>query len=93
MVVWPPHPTKCPEILNIDLSKLLHGKLINGFSGKLPELDLILIDIENQNDNPPPGGFTDPTDIDTRDQGANAMPTAPPIRTGSPPPPPPPPPS
>lgn len=85
MVVWPPHPTTCPPVLNVDLSKLLQGKLISGFSAKLPELDLILIDIENQNNNPPPGGFTDPTKLDTRDQGINAMPTPIIVPTGSPP--------
>ena len=85
MVVWPPHPTKCPPVLNVDLSKLLQGRLIRGFSTKLPELDLILIDIENQNSNPPPGGFTDPTNIDIRDQSENAMPPPPPTRTEPPP--------
>jgi hypothetical protein len=85
MVVWPLHPTRCPDILNVDLSKLLQGKLVSGFSGKLPELDLILIDIEDQKTSPPPGGFTDPTNIDTLDQAGAARPTPPPIRTGSPP--------
>ena len=85
MVVWPQHPTKCPDILNVDLSKLLQGKLINGFSGKLPELDLILGDIEDQKTSPPAGGFTDPTNIDTLDQAGTARPTPLPIRTGSPP--------
>jgi hypothetical protein len=84
MVVWPPHPTKCPPVLNVDLSKLLQGRLIRGFSTKLPELDLILTDIEDQNNNPPPGGFTDPTTIDMRDQAGNAMPTPPPIHTQPP---------
>jgi len=56
--------------LNVDISKLLQGKLVSGFSGKLPELDLILIDIEDQKTSPPPGGFTDPTNIDTLDQVA-----------------------
>jgi hypothetical protein len=85
MVVWPQHPTKCPDILNVDISKLLQGKLVNGFSGKLPELDLILGDIEDQKTSPPPGGFTDPTNTDTLDQAGAARPTPSPIRTGSPP--------
>ena len=77
MVVWPPHPVRCPEILNVDLSKVLKGKLIQDFP-PLPEIEEILKNI----DNPPPGGPPiDPTNIDTRDQGANAMPT--PIKTGS----------
>ena len=86
MVVWPPHPKKCPDILNVDLSKLLQGKLINGFSGKLPELDLILSDAEDQKTSPPPGGLTDPTNVDALDQSGAARPTPPPpVRTFSPP--------
>src|SRR5712692_2168472 len=27
MIVWLPHPTKCPPVLNVDISKLLQGKL------------------------------------------------------------------
>src|SRR5205807_1025930 len=40
MVVFPPHPTHCPQVLDIDISKLLHGKLVKGFSGQLPEMNL-----------------------------------------------------
>ena len=85
MVVWPQHITKCPDILNVDISKLLKGKLVSGFDRPLPELPLLVSDADNQHDNPPPGGFTDPTNIDTRDQGANAMPTPIILPTGSPP--------
>ena len=46
MVVFPPHPTHYPPVLNIDISKLLNGKLVKGFKGPLPELNIILADIE-----------------------------------------------
>src|SRR5205807_545815 len=42
MVVFPPHPTHYPPVLNIDISKLLNGKLVKGFKGPLPELNIIL---------------------------------------------------
>jgi len=83
MVVFPPNPTRCPQVLNIDISKLLNGKLIKGFKRPLPELDLILADIENQQTSPPSGGLVDPTSQDIIDQGINARPPK------SPPPPPP----
>ncbi len=41
MIVWPPHPVRCPDVLNIDLSKLLRGNLVKGFRRPLPELALI----------------------------------------------------
>jgi hypothetical protein len=69
MVVFPPHPTHCPQVLNIDISKLLKGKLVNGFKGPLPELDIILADIETL---PPDGGRIDPTSQDAIDQAMNA---------------------
>ena len=72
MVVFPPHPTHCPQVLNIDISKLLSGKLVKGFNGQLPELDLILADIRNLETTPPSGGLIDPTNQDTIDQAMNA---------------------
>src|SRR5437899_1131400 len=78
MVVFPPNPTRCPQVLNIDISKLLNGKLIKGFKRPLPELDLILADIENQQTSPPSGGLVDPTSQDIIDQGINARPPKPP---------------
>jgi hypothetical protein len=68
MVVFPPHPTHCPQVLNIDISKLLNGKLVKGFKGPLPELDIILADIETT----PDGGRIDPTNQDAIDQAMNA---------------------
>lgn len=78
MVVFPPHPTHYPPVLNIDISRLLNGKLVKGFKGPLPELNIILADIENQQTSPPTGGLIDPTNQDTIDQSINARPPPPP---------------
>jgi hypothetical protein len=80
MVVFPPHPTHCPQVLNIDISKLLDGKLVKGFNGPLPELNIILADIENQQTSPPGGGLIDPTNQNTIDQAMNAHMESPPPR-------------
>ena len=83
MVVFPPKPNHYPPVLNIDLAKLLNGKLVKGFIRPLPELDLILAEIQNQQTSPPSGGLIDPTSQDTIDQAMNARPmeTAPPRPT------------
>src|SRR6266513_6483594 len=65
MVVFPPHPTHCPPVLNIDISKLLNGKFVKGFKGPLPELDIILADIETLPQDG--GGRIDPTNQDAID--------------------------
>jgi len=78
MVVFPPHPTRCPPVLNIDISKLLNGKLVKGFNRPLPELNIILADIENQHNEPPSGGLIDPTNQDVIDQAMNAHMESPP---------------
>src|SRR5437016_14499620 len=78
MVVFPPHPTHCPPVLNIDISKLLNGKLVKGFNRPLPELNIILADIENQHNEPPSGGLIDPTNQDVIDQAMNAHMESPP---------------
>src|SRR5437879_2873277 len=78
MVVFPPHPTHCPPVLNIDISKLLNGKLVKGFNRPLPELNIILADIENQQNQPPSGGLIDPTNQDVIDQAMNAHMKSPP---------------
>ena len=70
MVVFPPHPTHCPQVLNIDVSKLLNGKFVKGFKGPLPELDIILADIETLPQDG--GGRIDPTNQDAIDQAMNA---------------------
>ena len=74
--IIPPHPTRCPEAHEVDLVKLTKtAKLITDFP-PLPELNLIVQ--EGNNQTPPPGGFIDPTGIDTTDQGSNAHPPPPP---------------
>jgi FecR protein len=85
MFVIPSHPGKCPDVLTFDVDKVFRtAKLIT--QKPLPKWarDPIFGVIEDQKNSPPPGGFTDPTSIDTLDQGVKAMPT-PPIRTGPPP--------
>jgi len=72
MIVFPPHPTHCPPVLNIDIAKLLNGNLLNGFQTQLPELNLILADIRNQETAPPSGGLIDPTSQDTIDQAMSS---------------------
>jgi quercetin dioxygenase-like cupin family protein len=81
--IIPPHPTRCPEAREVDLNKLVKSaKLITDFP-PLPSLNLIVQ--EGNNQVPPPGGFIDPTGIDTIDQGMNAKPPPPkPPPRGSP---------
>jgi mannose-6-phosphate isomerase-like protein (cupin superfamily) len=75
MIIIPPHPTRCPEILNVDLSKLIKtAKLITKFP-PLPSLSLILAEAESQQTSPPGNGLVDPTGLDTIDQAAAARPT------------------
>ncbi len=86
MIVIPPHPTRCPAVLTVELDKLMRSaKLITKFR-PLPKwsLDPIRAIIEDQKNSPPPGGFADPTNIDTLDQAGNAIPTPPPVRFQSP---------
>jgi hypothetical protein len=80
MVVFPPHPTHCPPVLNIDMEKLLNGKFFKGFKGPLPELTLILADIQNQQTTPPSGGVVDPTNQDVIDQAMHSHMQSPPPR-------------
>ena len=90
MVIWPRPPTTCPQILNIDLSKLSSGKLFTFH--KLPDWadELLQAAIDNQQTNPPAGGYTDPTGLNTTDQNAAGQSTPPgspmphPTFTGSP---------
>jgi hypothetical protein len=85
MIVFPPNPTHYPHVLNIDMGKLLNGKFFKGFKGPLPELNLILADIENQETSPPSGGLIDPTNQDSIDQAMNAHMESPPPRATIPP--------
>ena len=71
MIMWQRPPTTCPQILNIDLSKLMNGRLFTFH--KLPNWvwDLIRSEINKQQTGAPPGGgYIDPTGLDVRDQEA-----------------------
>ncbi|HME89444.1 MAG TPA: FecR domain-containing protein [Chthoniobacterales bacterium] len=47
-VISPPDPTRPPHVCNVDISKVMNGRLVNGFRQKLPESALISADIEKQ---------------------------------------------
>ena len=74
MVVYPPNPTRLPQVVDVDLSKLLAGKLIRGFKRKLPEFNLIWADIEKQKLQSPSPVLVDPTSLNTIDQAITARP-------------------
>jgi mannose-6-phosphate isomerase-like protein (cupin superfamily) len=81
MIIIPPNPTRCPDVLNVDLNKLIKtAKLITRFP-PLPSLNLILAEAKNQKTSPPSRGLVDPTGLDTIDQAAVARPhpTPPPM--------------
>lgn len=87
MVMWPRPPTTCPQVLNIDINRLSNGKLFT--FRDLPNWvnELIQTEIDNQQTNPPPGGYTDPTGSNAKDQetATNTPPPEPhPTFTGSP---------
>lgn len=75
MVVWPRPTTICPPVLNIDISRLVNGKLFTFH--KLPGWvdELLQIEMDNQQSNPPAGGYTDPTGVNTTDQSIAGQPT------------------
>lgn len=47
-VISPPDPTRPPHVCGVSLSKVLHGRLVNGFKHKLPESGQIAANIEKQ---------------------------------------------
>jgi hypothetical protein len=47
-VISPPDPTRPPHVCGVNLSKVLHGGLVNGFKHKLPESGQIAANIEKQ---------------------------------------------
>jgi hypothetical protein len=68
--------TKLPEPQDVDLSNLIkHSMLITAFP-RLPNLNRILVEAENQQNLPPPSHLIDPTGLNTRDQRAAAQPAA-----------------
>lgn len=68
MIIWPPRPRACPTVYDVDISKVLKGKLIKGFKRPLPEYNIFLQTIKNIESDPPPGGLTDPTGHDAIDK-------------------------
>jgi mannose-6-phosphate isomerase-like protein (cupin superfamily) len=90
MMIWPEHPTVCPQAYYVDLNKVTKSaKLITKFP-RLPSWLLIEQEIAQQEANPPTGGYVDPTGSDKVDQSRSARPPSPPIMHHSPPPSPPP---
>jgi mannose-6-phosphate isomerase-like protein (cupin superfamily) len=82
MIIIPRYPLHCPEILNFDIGKVRKSaKLITLFPPLPPwSLNLILAEEKKQEETgPPPGGYTDPTGTDKRDQDAATIPTPPTI--------------
>ncbi|MGA7275289.1 MAG: hypothetical protein WBX14_10635 [Candidatus Udaeobacter sp.] len=62
-----PGATKLPEPQEVDLSELIKTSLlVTGFS-RLPDLNLILAEANNQQISPPSSGLTDPTGLNPRD--------------------------
>ncbi len=78
MIMWPPKPQTCPTVYDVDISKLLHGKLVKGFKNQLPEHDILLNIVRNNEANPPSGGLKDPTGIEIVDKRAAAEDHSPP---------------
>jgi len=67
-----PGATKLPEPQDVDLSELIKTSLlVTGFP-RLPNLNLILAEANNQPISPPSSRVIDPTGLDTRDQRAAA---------------------
>jgi hypothetical protein len=66
---------RLPDVRNVDLSKLIKtARLITQFP-KLPNWDLILQEVTNQQNSPQPGGgYVDPTNVDGLDQQAGKAP-------------------
>lgn len=91
MMIWPEHPTRCPEAHYVDLNKVTKSaKLITKFP-QLPSWLLIQAEIARQEASPPTGGYVDPTGTDKVDQSRSANPPSrPPVINHSPPPSPPP---
>lgn len=80
MMVWPTRPTRCPEVRTVDVSKVMKSAKLVTLFNKLPAWSLgpIQAVIENQQTSPPPGGLTDPTNIDAVSQNQPNQPIPPP---------------
>ena len=70
MIMMRADATKLPEAQDVDLSELIKTSLlVTGFP-RLPNLNLILAEANNQQILPPSNRVIDPTGLDTRDQKA-----------------------
>jgi hypothetical protein len=70
MIMVHPSATKLPEPQDVDLSELIKTSLlVTGFP-RLPNLNLILAEANNQQISPPSSRAIDPTGLDARDQRA-----------------------
>jgi hypothetical protein len=70
--------TKLPEPQEVDLSELIKTSLLVTQFPRLPNLNLILAEANNQQILPPSNRVIDPTGLDTRDQRAAAERVRPP---------------
>jgi hypothetical protein len=85
LISIPPGATKLPPVWDVDICKLIsNGRLITGFTKKLPSWNLILAECERQHEEQPGTNRVDPTNIDALDQSENARPTPPPAPTRTP---------
>ena len=94
MIMWTTPPTTCPEVHTVDVGKIVKtAKLVK--LGRLPPWSQQPIDIviANQANNPPPGGYSEPSNVDAADQkhASESIQSAPPRSVHPPPPPTPPP--
>src|SRR5579864_7688203 len=82
LISIPPGATKLPPIWDVDICKLIsNGRLITGFTKKLPSWNLILAVCDRQHQEQPDTKRIDPTNFDALDQSENARPTPPPAPT------------
>ena len=69
MMVIPAHPTECPPVFDIDITKqLATAKLVTLWPLPPWVLDPILGHADKQKNSGPDGGYTDPTSVDPIDQ-------------------------
>ena len=70
MIMVRPSATKLPEPQDVDLSELMKTSLLIAGFPRLPNLNLILSEANNQQISPPSSRVIDPTGLDARDQRA-----------------------
>jgi FecR protein len=72
MIMVRPGATKLPEPQDVDLSELIKTSVLVTQFPRLPNLNLILAEANNQEISPPSSPVIDPTGLNTRDQRAAA---------------------